>query len=190
MEITDSLQTLIQAGRKFGTVYADPPWAYSNTATRANVQGEYAKTMSVEEICEEPVSQLCEENAHLHLWTTSSFLPHAFRVIDAWGFEYKSSFVWVKPQLGIGNYWRISHEIMLTGVKGKLTFADHGLQSWAMHDRTRHSQKPHEIRRMIEKASPGPYLEMYGRHRLHGDWTVYGNEVEAPGLFDEPVQEM
>lgn len=181
--VVSDLSTLVAAGIQFGTIYADPPWAYGNTATRANVKGKYAKTMTVEEICAEPVAQLVGEKAHLHLWTTNGFLFDARRVLEAWGFEYKSCFVWVKPQMGIGNYWRVSHEFMLLGVKGGLTFLDRGQMSWLRADRTKHSQKPHEVRRIVEKTSPGPYLEMYGRHLLDGAWTVYGNEVEESGLF-------
>src|SRR5262249_54150982 len=97
----DSLKGLVAEGHKFATIYADPPWPYANQATRSSTDNHY-QTMSIEDICREPVGQLAEDNAHLHLWTTNAFLPDAFRVIEAWGFEYKSCFVWVKPQMGIG----------------------------------------------------------------------------------------
>lgn len=181
--VVKDLSGLVSSGAKFGTIYADPPWAYSNKATRSNVDSEYAKTMTVDEICAEPVSQLAAEKCHLHLWTTNAFLFEAKRVLESWGFEYKSCFIWVKPQMGIGNYWRVSHEFMLLGVKGGLTFLDHAQKSWMQFDRTKHSRKPKEIREIIEKVSPGPYLEMYGRQLLNEKWTVYGNEVEEPGLF-------
>jgi N6-adenosine-specific RNA methylase IME4 len=175
--VTESLQSLIDDGKKFGTVYADPPWRYGNSATRASADGEYSNTMSMEEICAEPVAELTTDPAHLHLWTTNGFLREAFDVIDAWGFTYKSCMVWVKPQMGIGNYWRVSHEFLLLGVKGGLVFDDHAQMSWVQADRTRHSRKPRVVRERIEKVSPGPYLEMYGRE-IVDDWTVYGNQVE------------
>lgn len=174
--ITD-LGVLVAAGAKFPTIYADPPWQYSNSATRSNAKGQYKATMTVEEICAEPVRELVTDDAHLHLWTTNGFLFEAKRVMEAWGFTYKSCFVWVKPQLGIGNYWRVSHEFLLLGVRGKLRFADRGQKSWMSLDRTKHSCKPPEVRAAIEKVSPGPYLELYGRQGLAAPWTVYGNEV-------------
>lgn len=112
-QVTKSLDGL---GR-FGIIYADPPWQYGNQSTRASTDNHY-DTMSVDDICEMPVADHVADNAHLHLWTTNAFLFDAKRVMDAWGFEYRSVFVWVKPQMGIGNYWRVSHEFLLLGIRG------------------------------------------------------------------------
>lgn len=172
-------------GRKFGCIYADPPWVYGNQGTRAATGNHYGG-MSVDEICELPVASLAADVAHLHLWTTNGFLPDAFRVMAAWGFEYKSCFVWVKPQMGIGNYWRVSHEFMLLGTRGSCPFADKSLKSWAALDRRKHSAKPDEIRRMIEKASPGPRLELFAR-RLSPGWVSWGNEIERT-MFEEAAR--
>lgn len=171
-----SLQDIIDAGLRFGCIYADPPWKYGNQATRAATDNHYP-TMTLEEICAEPVMEVAGDNAHLHLWTTNGFLDDAFGVIEAWGFIYKSCFVWVKPQMGIGNYWRVSHEFLLLGVKGRAPFRDKGQMSWAQIDRTKHSQKPRQVRDSLEKVSSAPYLEMYGREAMEG-WTVYGNQIE------------
>lgn len=183
--IVTSLDTLVAAGAKFSTIYADPPWQYDNKATRSAVDGIYKSTMSLDEICAEPVSQIVADDAHLHLWTTNGFLFDAKRVMEAWGFTYKSCFVWAKTQMGIGNYWRVSHEFMLFGIRGKLPFANRGQRSWQEYPRTKHSRKPADVRRRIELVSPGPYLEMYGREHFNAPWTVYGNEVASGGLFDD-----
>lgn len=127
--------------------------------------------MSIDDICNEQVEQLCGDQAHLHLWTTNGFLFDAFDVIEAWGFTYKSCFLWVKPHIGIGNYWRVSHEFLLLGVRGKLTFQDKGVRSWIEHKRTEHSRKPLAVRELVERVSPGPYLEMYGRQTSIGPST-------------------
>lgn len=176
------LGELVQRGLRYGCIYADPPWAYSNKATRANVEDEYKSTMTVDEICQEPVSQLAADDCHLHLWTTNAFLFEAKRVMESWGFEYKSCFVWVKPQMGIGNYWRVSHEFMLLGIRGKPEFRRRDCMSWGEFDRTSHSKKPAGVRQLIESVSPGPYLELYGRETAP-NWMVYGNEVSRT-LFD------
>jgi N6-adenosine-specific RNA methylase IME4 len=173
-----NLQELVDQGRKFPTIYADPPWAYENEASRAAAVNHYP-TMSVDEICAEPLRELAEKNAHLHLWAPNGFLRDAFDVIDSWGFEFKSCFVWVKDEIGMGNYWRVSHEFLLLGVRGGLTFRDRTLPSWIQASRTIHSRKPNAVRPLIERVSPGPYLELYGREELpDSDWTVYGNQVE------------
>jgi N6-adenosine-specific RNA methylase IME4 len=180
------LGELVERGLRYGCIYADPPWAYSNKATRANVEDTYKSTMTVDEICNEPVSQLAAEDCHLHLWTTNAFLFDAKRVMEAWGFEYKSCFVWVKPQMGIGNYWRVSHEFMLLGIRGKPEFRRRDCKSWGEFDRTAHSKKPRDVRLLVESVSNGPYLELYGRETVP-NWMVYGNEV-ARTLFDEPAR--
>jgi hypothetical protein len=83
------------------------------------------------------------------------FLFDAKEIMEAWGFEYKSCFVWVKPQLGMGHYWRVSHEFLLLGVKGSCQFADRALRSWGEFERGKHSAKPQEVRTFIESGSPG-----------------------------------
>jgi N6-adenosine-specific RNA methylase IME4 len=182
--LVSSLYDLAVQGGRFRTIYADPPWRYANRATRSAVEHEYKSTMSVDEICDEPVRHLVMDDAHLHLWTTNAFLFEARRVMEAWGFRYKSCLVWVKPQMGIGNYWRVSHEFLLLGIRGRLPFASKSEKSWLMADRTKHSRKPRIVREAIERVSPGPYLELYGREALPPPWTVYGNEIER-SLFDE-----
>lgn len=176
--IAHDLYHLLDSGARFSTIYADPPWQYSNTAARGAAQNHYA-TISVSELCEMPVKKLAARDSHLHLWTTNGFLPEAFRVMAAWGFTYKSCFVWIKPQLGMGNYWRVSHEFLLFGIRGCLPFLDNTQRSWLMKRRRRHSSKPYAVREAIEKVSPGPYLELFGREEIpNSAWTVYGNQVE------------
>lgn len=181
---TSDLQTLIDTGKKFGTIYADPPWPYQNQATRSATDNHYS-TMNLEDIAALPISQLTAGQAHLHLWTTNGFLFESKAILEAWGFEYKSCFVWVKPEMGIGNYWRVSHEFLLLGVKGKLTFADHTLMSWLHHNRVGHSRKPEAVRQFIEKASPGPFIELFARRTTDG-WTAWGNEIERT-IFNEQI---
>lgn len=167
---------------KFGCIYADPPWRYGNQGTRA-ATGNHYNGMSIAEICALPIERIAADKSHLHLWTTNGFLKDSFEVMQSWGFEYKSCFVWVKPQMGIGNYWRVSHEFMLLGTRGSCTFANKSLMSWASFNRTKHSAKPDQIRRMIETASPGPYLELFAR-RLAPGWVSWGNEIER-AVFEE-----
>lgn len=179
---TDDLAKLIDRGDRFGTIYADPPWTYDNQSTRAAQGGHYGG-MTVDELCDLPVRELASKDAHLHLWTTNAFLFDCARIFEAWGFEFRSSFIWVKPQMGIGNYWRNSHEFLLTGIRGNAKrFNDRSLKSWLECDRSRHSEKPFIIRDMIRRASPGPYLEMFARTPADG-WTCWGNEIERGLLF-------
>ena len=183
--IAPNLSSLM--GKNFGTVYADPPWKYANQSTRAATDNHYL-TMAVDEIAALPVKEMAADKAHLHLWTTNAFLFESRKIIEAWGFEYKSCFVWVKPQMGIGNYWRVSHEFLLLGIRGNCPFLNHSEMSWTIRDRTEHSYKPSIVRRTIEKVSPGPRLELFGRQCVDG-WTVFGNEIER-GMFDYDITEI
>jgi N6-adenosine-specific RNA methylase IME4 len=175
----EDLIALIDEGKKFGTIYADPPWPYGNQGTRAATKNHYKahNDLSVEDICKLPINELTGNAAHCHLWTTNGFLREAFDVMAAWGFQYKSCLVWVKPDFGIGNYWRVGHEFLLFGLKGKAPFADNSQQSWVYEPAGEHSAKPAKVRRIIERCSPGPYLELFGRREVE-NWTVWGNEIE------------
>lgn len=176
-DVVCSLRDLIEQGKKFKTIYADPPWSYGNQGTRAATSNHYTG-MTVEEICELPIKDLVEEESHLHLWTTNAFLFEAKRVMETWGFEYKSVMLWIKPQMGIGNYWRVCHEFLLFGNRNKLPMLDAHttLRSWYEIDRTRHSVKPQHFRSLIEQVSPPPRLELFARE-AHDGWAAYGNEI-------------
>jgi N6-adenosine-specific RNA methylase IME4 len=176
---------------RFRTIVADPPWRYGNAGTRANAAGHYDGTMSVPEICDlaTQVKEWADDDAHLYLWTTAGFLRESFEVMDAWGFTYKTFLAWVKPQMGMGNYFRVSSELVLFGVKGRLPVGNRGLMNWFEAKRGKHSAKPQKFFKLVEQASPGPHLEMFSRcyatESLPGTchcskcargWQVWGNE--------------
>lgn len=173
--VSSSLEELVQSEERFGCVYADPPWAYRNQGTRAATSNHYP-TMTIEDIASMPVADLVLPDAHLHLWVTNAFLFEAEFIIRSWGFEPVSSFVWVKPTMGLGNYWRLAHEFLLLGVRGDAEFRDHSVRSWVREPRGEHSAKPEVVRTLVEQVSPGPYLELFGRRPERG-WTVFGNQV-------------
>jgi len=175
---------------QFATIVADPPWRYGNTSTRGAAEDHY-QTMSIDELCELDIARdRAADHAHLYLWATAGHLPEAFRVMDAWDFTYKTYLVWVKPQMGMGNYFRVSTELVLFGVKGGMRTQDMGLMNWFQAKRGRHSAKPQSFYRLVAKASPGPYLEMFARcggaSQLAGTcqcshcrlgWEVWGNQA-------------
>lgn len=184
--IAKDLQSLIRDGMKFGTIYADPPWAYSNQATRGATDNHY-RTMSVDEIAAMPVSQVAADLCHLHLWTTKGFMFDCPRILDAWGFVYQGWFTWCKPQMGLGNCWRVSSEVLLIAIRGEpRRFDCADLMDWSVIDRDRHSAKPEQVRHMVEKASPGPFLELFARRAVQG-WTVLGDQVEED-LFTQDTE--
>lgn len=183
--LVGDLGVLVARGCRFCCIYADPPWRYERSP-RGGAARQY-ETMSVEEIAGLPVARLAADVCHLHLWATHSFLFEARGVLEAWGFTYKGLFVWVKPhrQMGTGYYWRGAAEFLLLGTKGEQTFLDRSIPNWLCLERGAHSAKPEEVRRLVQRVSPGPYLELFGRRPAEG-WVVFGNEITR-GLFDTDV---
>jgi N6-adenosine-specific RNA methylase IME4 len=196
--------------RQCATLVADPPWKYGNTATRGNAHGHYDGTLSIAQLCgdellpdgtnlvKDVITPRSVTPGHLYLWTTAGHLPDAFAVMTAWGYAYKTYLVWVKktadgrPQMGLGNYFRVSTELVLFGVRGDLRTRDRGLLNWFEAQRGQHSAKPIMFRRdLVMKASPGPYLELFGRcgagagtqlpgtcqcSRCLDSWEIWGNQ--------------
>ncbi|MCJ7510794.1 MAG: MT-A70 family methyltransferase [Dehalococcoidia bacterium] len=169
---------------QFLTLVADPPWPFDNTGSRGAAADHYP-SLSIEaiaalEVADRPVKDLAPEEAgHLYLWTPSSFLAEgiAARIARAWGFEPKCVLTWVKPQVGVGNWFRGASEHVLFCVRGNLPLATReALSTWFMADRQEHSQKPDEFYHLVERASPGPRLELFARRHREG-WEAWGDEL-------------
>ena len=134
--------------------------------------------MSLEKIKAMPVSDLAEDNAHCWLWVTNGTLPFAFDILKTWGFQYRSIFTWVKPKLGLGNFIRNASEQIILATRGKAPVLFKAQPSWGLFPVQAHSHKPEEVTKIIERLSPGPYLELFARRRQPG-WDVWGNEIES-----------
>lgn len=171
----------------YQTVLADPPWRFSNRTGK--VAPEHRRldrysTLSLNEIKALPINDVTADNAHLYLWVPNALVPEGLAVLEAWGFPYVSNIIWAKRRKdggpdgrGVGFYFRNVTEIILFGVKGKMrTLPPARSQVNMIETRKReHSRKPDEQYELIESCSPGPYLELFARHRRPG-WTVWGDE--------------
>ncbi|MGW9550653.1 MT-A70 family methyltransferase [Citricoccus zhacaiensis] len=174
----------------FQTVLADPPWRFANRTGK--VAPEHRRldrysTMDLDDICALDVDSVTAKNAHLYLWVPNALLPDGLKVMEAWGFRYVSNVIWAKRRKdggpdgrGVGFYFRNVTEILLFGVKGSMrTLPPARSQVNMIETRKReHSRKPDEQYPFIESCSPGPYLELFARHRLNEDWTVWGDESD------------
>ena len=141
-------------------------------------------TMELQEIMELPVSKLAAAKSHLYLWVPNALLQEGLRVMEAWGFTYKSNIVWYKIRKdggpdgrGVGFYFRNVTELLLFGVKGSMRTLQPGrTQVNIVGTRKReHSRKPDEMYDLIESCSPGPYLELFARFP-RPNWQQWGNE--------------
>lgn len=171
----------------YSIIYADPPWRYQDAGCNGNAAGHY-NTMSLDEICALPVSASAAENAVLLMWATWPMLPESLRVIESWGFKYKSvGFVWIKKNktdcghfFGLGRWTRGNSEVCLLATRGKPKRVNNAVSQLCFEPLTRHSEKPIEIRyRIVELLGDVPRIELFARTKSPG-WDAWGNEIQ-PG---------
>lgn len=179
MNTNDKVPETAKHEKKFAVIYADPPWDISQKGARGAVQ--HYDLMTLDRIKDMPVADLADDNATLLLWVTNGALPAGLEVMKAWGFEYKTNAAWDKYYMGLGLYFRGSHELLLHGTRGKAPFKFRGQRSTLQFPRQEHSRKPEEMIPLIERVLDGPYLELFARQRpnSHRDWSVWGNEIES-----------
>ena len=186
MDIREDIQN---CDKKFKTILADPPWRFQNSTGKMAPEHKRLSrypTMNLEDIKSLPVSNLCNNPAHLYLWVPNALLTEGLEVMKSWGFKYKTiAFNWIKTT-SKGNYcknvapWTMkSSEICLFGVKGMMTKYKkaNNIESLVVAERTKHSKKPEEVRNRIELLFGDlPRIELFARKTSPG-WDVWGNEV-------------
>lgn len=160
----------------FATILVDPPWPLQS--------GEkHYRTMSLARIKALPVGHLAARDAHLWLWTTNALLPKAYEVAEAWGFTVRSPLTWVKFRLGLGGRYQLRNatEQLLFCTRGKAPLGSRSQPTWFNAPVTEHSRKPAEQFAIIERVSPGPYLELFARRRPESNqpWAVWGDQVDS-----------
>lgn len=163
---------------KFDIIYADPPWRYDFSKSKSRAIENHYQTMSLEEICKLNIPT--KKDSLLYLWATAPKLIEALTVMENWGFTYVTNFVWIKPQMGMGYHARGKHELLLIGIKGKMSppGAQQRYQSVINASRGEHSKKPDDVYSIIEEAyPPSEYklLELFARNKRPG-WEAWGNE--------------
>ena len=173
-------------------IYADPPWEYRQHGATEKSRGNAVKhypTMPTADICKLPVREICGGGAACFLWATFPNIAEGIKVLEAWGFRYKTAaFVWVKtyaksgrPFWGMGAYTRANAEVCLLGVSPGFK-AGERVRSHRVHQIIEapfegHSKKPDETRRrIVELLGDVPRLEMFARDRAPG-WDAWGNEA-------------
>lgn len=165
---------------RYPVIYADPPWRYEHAATTNREIENHYPTMALEEICALPVREIAAQDAVLFMWTTSPKLAESFRVLDAWGFTYRTSMVWVKDVIGMGYYARQRHELLLIATRGTEMPApapSDRPDSVVEAPRGRHSEKPDLFYGLIDRMYPNaPKVELFARTRRQG-WAAWGNQA-------------
>lgn len=180
-------------GKKYNTIYADPPWQFQNRTGKVAPEHKRLtryETMTLEEIKTLPVASIAGDKAHLYLWIPNAMLPDGLAVMDAWGFEYKGNIVWEKVRKdgmpdgrGVGFYFRNVTELLLFGIKKKSapnrTLAPARSQVNLIRTMKReHSRKPDEIIPIIESCSLPDRIELFARGDRAG-WDMWGNQATS-----------
>lgn len=191
-----SLETTIKnllefvGDKKYSTIYADPPWRFENRTGKMAPEHKRLNrysTMSLEEIEALPVSKIAADKSHLYLWVPNALLPDGLKVMEKWGFQYKSNLIWEKVRKdgypdgrGVGFYFRNVTEILLFGIRGDNNRTLDPARSQVNLIRSmkrEHSRKPDEFVQLIQACSPGPYIELFARGN-RADWDMWGNQAD------------
>ncbi len=186
----------------YPVIYADPPWRFHNYSSRGEGRNaiSHYDCLSLDELMKLPVADFAAPDCTLFIWATDPLLPQALKVIEAWGFVYKTvGFYWAKLNksahpicfskddffTGLGYWTRANVEQCLLATRGKPQRKSKGVRKLCVAQRREHSRKPDEIYDRIENLLDGPYLELFARKTRSG-WQQWGNET---GLFDNGTVE-
>lgn len=172
--------------KKYKVIYSDPPWSFKTRSDKGKDRSadKHYSCMSLDDICRLPVCDITDDSGCvLLLWTTAPFLQKSFKVIEAWGFTYKTvGFTWAKQNkvspsffIGMGYWTRSNAEFCLLCTRGSPKRAAKDVESLIISPRREHSRKP-EIYDRIERLVKGPYLELFARTTSPG-WDSWGNEI-------------
>lgn len=172
--------------KKYGIIYADPPWRYDMKRGSGVAENHYP-TMSIEEICALPVADLAAKDSALFLWATFPQLKESFRVIESWGFRYKTlAFLWLKQNrkadtwfYGMGFWTRSNAEVCLLATRGHPKRQSAGIHQFVISHIEQHSKKPDVVRdKIVQLMGDLPRVELFARQKMPG-WDVWGNEVDC-----------
>lgn len=182
-EIAKGNKPLLRGGGPWPVIYVDPPWRYEHAESESRAIENQYPTMALEEICDLKIGpKIATPDAVLFLWATSPKLAEALRVVDAWGFVYRTNAVWRKDKIGMGYYFRQQHELLLVCTRGQPPAPAPGTRLPSVIDapRGKHSAKPEKFAEAIECMYPEvPRVELFARSPRVG-WAAWGNQaVEA-----------
>ena len=172
--------------KKYGVIYADPPWSFKTYSEKGKDRSpeKHYPVLSIADIIRLPVDRIAKDNAVLLMWVVDPLLDQAFKVIDAWGFKYKTlGFTWAKLNktkpgffTGLGYWTRGNPEMCLLATKGKPKRISKSVKQLVVDKRREHSRKPDIMYQHIENLLEGPYIELFARQKRKG-WDSWGNEV-------------
>ena len=171
-EVRSELRLMASNGERYACVYVAPRWPEDESCCRSG--RKRGALCGIEESLRAlPVGEVAAEEAHLHLWTVPEALPCAVKVLKAWGFRYASCLVCTGRSGGSGLYWGRETGLVLLGVRGWLPFQDNSMPGCAESMDALDGNPSGWLRGLVERASPGPYLDLFGTEKAAG-WLPTG----------------
>lgn len=194
---------LLEGGRQFATLYADPATKFESGFGDRSIENHYP-TLTTEQLCSLPVAKRALPNARLFIWSTVPQLANTFTIAEAWGFpDYSSHCIWDKTDpdhpdhAGTGHVFMNQHEILLYFKRGNPTGPVRGTQPLSIYrePKREHSRKPEYFRHMIlEMTGFLPVMELFARvdaeHPLPEGFYAWGNQANAAPIVDETTGEI
>lgn len=183
------MEFFIEENKKYQIIYTDPPWqykVYSDKGKGRSAESHYL-TMSIKDICNLPVDKIADKDCVLFMWMTFPTLVEELKVLESWGFKYKTvAFVWIKqnkkaPSLfwGLGFWTRANAEICILATKGNPKRVSAKVHQVIISPVEEHSKKPDETRkRIVELLGDIPRIELFARQKVKG-WDSWGNEIKS-----------
>jgi N6-adenosine-specific RNA methylase IME4 len=180
-DLADKIRAL--PGARFGVIYADPPWDFSvraESGLNMHARNHYP-TMTLDEIKALDIDKIAATDCVLWLWATGAMMLEALEVMKAWGFTYKSQYIWAKDKFGTGYWARSKHELLLIGVRGNVPAPSQEFLQPSIIPAPvgRHSEKPEDFAELIELYYPTlPKIELFRRGPARKGWAAWGAEAE------------
>ena len=183
--------------KHFGAILADPPWLFE---IWGKAQGDSRdppyECAGIDNLVKLPVVDLAADDCALFMWVTWPLLIDGLRLIEAWGFTYKTcAFSWMKAhakqvdlfrddadvQVGLGYWTRANSEVCLLATRGQPKRLNADVRQGIIEPRREHSRKPSCVHERIERLVAGPYLELFARQSTRPGGTFWGNDTKRFG---------
>jgi N6-adenosine-specific RNA methylase IME4 len=186
----------------FTVAHIDPPWTFYAWSHRGDSKSacQHYKCQTLHDIVALPVSELMAPDAAVFLWAVQPMYPEAMRVLDAWGFAFRTvAFVWIKmphrwsehqlplrisPRMGLGYHTRSGSEACWLATRGKgYKRQSMGVEQVIFAPLREHSRKPDEVAHRIDRlVGDAPRIELFAREQRPG-WASWGEEIDKFGAM-------
>lgn len=211
--MVDVVPVLTLQPKQYDVVLCDPPWAFDDRLAKMKKPvhrsaSSHYNTLTVPDIMKLDIQSLAKPSGCLlALWVPSTFLQQGLAVVNAWGFAFKTTFIWVKmkkdyakeadinkgTRVGMGRSFRGAHELCLIATSGDSVYkkmTSHSERSVMLEPNLGHSRKPDELHRRLDNMFAGPDIdkcELFARRSYPG-WDCFGDELDGRDIRDVIVK--